>query len=114
MKPVAEKNSKELAGDIILMVNIFGEAKLDENGAGLPDYTFKDTVEGLTHVIRRIWKAGHKIGVAVDTYVPQLEEKRRFHPSTADDRVYMGRDGLITTVKALLAYHKQRMDNQNE
>lgn len=94
----------ELAGDIIMLVALFGNVDFAE-APEIPSFTFKD-FEGKENTILKVRKKAGS--VAVETFGDG--RKHQFFP--ASHAAYITRDGLVTIVRAILAFHNQRLSKQ--
>lgn len=104
MKHFTKKTDMELAGDIIMLVALFGNVDFAE-APEMPTFTFKD-FEGKENTILKVRKKAGS--VAVDTF----RDGRKHQLFPASHAAYITRDGLVTIVRAVLAFHSHRLDNK--
>lgn len=106
---ICKKTDKEIAGDIIMLVTILGNA--ESASPGDDRFTFRDGTEGLRHVVTKVGKEKGG-GFVIETIVPDVGISHRYHPTSESERVILTRHGLVAAVRFLLDFHQNRLSKQ--
>lgn len=106
---ISKKTDKGIAGDIIMLVTMLGNA--ESASPGDARFTFRDGIEGLRHVITKVGKEKGD-GFVIETFVPDVGISHRYHPTSESERGVLTRDGLVAAVRFLLDFHQNRLSKQ--
>ena len=106
---ISKKTDKEIAGDIIMLVTMLGNA--ESASPGDARFTFRDGIEGLHHVVTKVGKEKGG-GFVIETFVPDVGISQRYHPTSESDTGILTRDGLVAAVRFLLDFHQNRLSKQ--